>query len=187
MKPLFLIFLTLLSSYSDTVVSVPQTELGMIPTALVEDAVTAAFERYPEVKKFRTKFIQDYCRAYLDYYKYGRREYLESIQPINTQHPLGYMEAVSDMKTQVVLKVSPKNFGYKLRVFTGRAKRSGENSTFWDAKTKECYNFTFHNLEIPMNEEITVKAWASPEQSDGKSLYRTWGRELIIVGVIPEG
>ena len=156
-----------------------------IPLHLAEDAVLSAQKEFPDDKQSRYGYIDSYCQAYLDSWRYGYR--FNNLQRGASSDALekGYNAGRKALREEGQASfVSPTDFGYLIQDLEGEYTRRSERSEFIAGKTGERFHLNMGNEKILPTGKMKIRAYVSPETSLGFGHFGGWKREIILIKVL---
>jgi|GEM_PF-6701915 len=157
-----------------------------IPLVLAERAVEKALKDYPSDKEARLTFIETYCRAFLDEWRFGTMSHT-TVSFSDKIAQSAYAAGVEDrIKLRGEFNVSPSDYGYTIKTITGFYSGGFEVSELIEEPTKEKFHVNFGDVEGLPQGVVRVQAWVSPEHHIGFGHDALWKREIILIKHLKE-
>jgi hypothetical protein len=156
-----------------------------IPLHLAEDAVITAQKEFPDDKQSRYGFIDSYCQAFLDSWRYGDR--FNNLQRGASSDSLekGYTAGRKALREENKASfISPSDFGYLIQDLEGEYTGRFERSEFIANKTGERFHVNLGNEKRLPAGNTKIRAYVSPETALGFGHFNGWKREIIVIKVL---
>ena len=154
-----------------------------IPSALVESAVDSAKAAFPNEKEKRLSYIDGYCSAFMDHFRYGSRISNLTVRRSDEAWMTGRKAGLESFpEAQKEQHLSPLDFGYTIQSLTGTYAGGFETNHFRIKGTGERLEIFLGTVDsLPVDTEVTIQAYVSPESLIGVGHFNAYKRSIIVM------
>lgn len=158
-----------------------------VPLHLAEPAVIAAQKAFPNDQQSRYEFIDAYGIAFLEYWRIGPDRFNSKNRMTTFSHAAaqqGYDAGKAATASDLILLVTPQDFGYSIVELEGKYHGSFEISEFV-TKDNQRYHFNPGLLAMPENKkQMRIQGWLSPKGGRRYGHMIGWEREVIAIKLL---